>query len=70
MKNKTRDDAIARVLRARMGSLAEGSSEAYLIELRDQLLGWASRIEGELKVMWAREVEEADPMEKRRRAKP
>jgi hypothetical protein len=26
MKNKTRDDAIARVLRARTGSLAEGSS--------------------------------------------
>lgn len=47
-QNKTKEDAFARVMEARMGSMGFGSTDEYLECLHAQILDWARRVQDEI----------------------
>jgi len=48
MSNQTREDAFARVVQGKLGSLAESPSETYLVALREFLYAWIGEVDARL----------------------
>lgn len=53
---KTKEDAYARVINARMGCFAGEPTEEYLTALRSQLYAFIGEVERELFDLWSKEA--------------